>query len=118
MLARQALGPRLGGAMRARVMSDQASAIGRLVSAIASERTATIAFELAGPFGGASVESDGSVAECGTDFLMRQASSIGGGTTEMARNVVSESVLGTPRETSLDREVAFREVARGPSAHE
>ena len=48
---------------------------------------------------------------------MRQASSIGGGTTEMARNVVSERVLGMPREPSLDRDVAFRDVPRGPSTH-
>ena len=33
-------------------------------------------------------------AGIGTDFLMRQVSCIGGGTTEMARNVVSERVLG------------------------
>ena len=34
----------------------------------------------------------------GNDFLMRQVSCIGGGTTEMARNVISERVLGMPRE--------------------
>ena len=37
---------------------------------------------------------------CGSDYLMRQVSCIGGGTTEMARNVISERVLGMPREQS------------------
>ena len=45
-------------------------------------------------------------------FLMRQAGSIGGGTTEMARNVISERVLGMPRERRLDKDVPFRDVPR------
>ena len=35
----------------------------------------------------------------------------------MARNVISERVLGMPRERSADREIAFRDVPRGPSAN-
>jgi hypothetical protein len=50
------------------------------------------------------------------NFLMRQAGSIGGGTTEMARNVISERVLGMPRERRLDKDVPFRDVPRSPSA--
>ncbi len=48
----------------------------------------------------------------GINFLMRQAGSIGGGTTEMARNVISERVLGMPRERRLDKDVPFRDVPR------
>ena len=117
VLVREALERRIGEGMRARVMSDQASAIGRLFSAIVAMRTSTIAFELAGAFGGAWADDDGKAADSGADFLMRQASCIGGGTTEMARNVVSERVLGMPRELSLDRNTAFRDVPRGPSSH-
>ncbi len=73
-------------------------------------------FELAGgptrPRGPTTTAPSPSAA---TDFLMRQVSCIGGGTTEMARNVISERVLGMPRERTLDRDVAFRDVPRSPS---
>ena len=44
---------------------------------------------------------------------MRQGGTIGGGTTEMARNVISERVLSMPRERRLDKDVPFRDVPRG-----
>jgi hypothetical protein len=54
----------------------------------------------------------GPLADRGIDFLMRQVGSIAGGTTEMSRNVLSERVLGMPREQTLDRGVPFRDVPR------
>ncbi|HEY2431005.1 MAG TPA: acyl-CoA dehydrogenase family protein [Acidimicrobiales bacterium] len=111
----------VGGALHRRIaqgvaggaLSDQASAIGRLFSGVVNARRTSIAFEIAGAAGGAWTDADGELADCGTDFLMRQVSCIGGGTTEMARNVISERVLGMPRERSLDRDVPFRDVPRG-----
>ena len=47
---------------------------------------------------------------------MRQSSSIAGGTTEMARNNISERVLGMPRERTMDKDVPFRDVPKGPTA--
>ncbi len=115
-LVRSAMEQRLGEGMRSGGLSDQASAIGRLFSGVVTARMASITFELAGSIGGTWTADDGAVANGGADFLMRQASCIGGGTTEMARNVISERVLGMPREPSLDRNVAFRDVPRGPGS--
>lgn len=115
-LVGEQLHARIGTGIATGKVSDQAAAIGRLFHGVSSARGRTIAFEIAGGIGAAWDDSDGAAAEAGVDFLMRQTGSIGGGTTEMARNVISERVLGMPRERSLDREVAFREVPRGPSA--
>jgi alkylation response protein AidB-like acyl-CoA dehydrogenase len=93
-------------------MSDQAAAVGRLYSGVAAARARTIEFDLVGATGAAWTDDDGTNAGSGIEFLMRQAACIGGGTTEMARNVISERVLGMPRERTLDRDVAFRDVPR------
>jgi alkylation response protein AidB-like acyl-CoA dehydrogenase len=91
------------------------SAIDRLARGVARVRQATIAFNLAGPSAAAWMEEedDGSGTP-GMQFLMRQVSCIGGGTTEIARNVIAERILGMPREPSGDRNVAFRDIPRGP----
>jgi alkylation response protein AidB-like acyl-CoA dehydrogenase len=106
---------RIGEGIGTGAMPDQSAAVGRLFAGVAAARVRTIAFEIAGPAGAAWTDDDGELAHCGTDFLMRQVSCIGGGTTEMARNVISERVLGMPRERAGDRDVAFRDVPRGSS---
>ena len=109
------LNDRIGQGIMTGTMSDQGSAIGRLFHGYVSTRRTTIAFEISGAAGAAWTDDDGGLAECGNDYLMRQVSCIGGGTTEMAANVVSERVLGMPRERTLDRDVAFRDVPRSAS---
>ena len=111
----QRLQQRIGQGIRSGRMSDQAASIGRLFTGVVSTRISTIAFEAAGAAGATWIDDDGAPAACGIDFLMRQVACIGGGTTEMARNVVSERVLGMPREQTVDRDVAFRDVPRSPA---
>jgi alkylation response protein AidB-like acyl-CoA dehydrogenase len=104
---------RIGSGIGTGSTAPQSAAIIRLFTGVSATRLKTIAFEIAGTAGAAWSDADGQLGFIGDDYLIRQVSCIGGGTTEMARNVISERVLGMPRELSRDRDVAFRDVPRG-----
>lgn len=114
-LVAEALQHRLAEGIGTGRLPDQAGAVGRLFGGMSSIRKTTIEFELAGAAAAAWLDGDGAMIHAGNDLLMRQVACTGGGTTEMARNVISERVLGMPRERSYDRDVAFREVPKNAS---
>jgi alkylation response protein AidB-like acyl-CoA dehydrogenase len=114
LLAMGQLAGRLPQAMMAGKMTDQAASIGKLMGTQLVRRLQTISWQLAGSSGGVWADDDPN-AGVGTAYLSRQVGEIGGGTTEMARNVVSERVLGLPRERTLDKDVPFRDVPKGPT---
>ena len=99
--------------MQAGELPHHAAAMLRLFNGTASVRKAAIALELAGGAGVVWAPGEARRAGVGTAYLVRQASCIGGGTTEMARNVISERLLGMPREARADTG-PFRGVPRGP----
>jgi len=109
------LSTRVSERMRSGGLTEQAAAIVRLFKSTAVSRIVTLALEAAGPDGAAWTD-DSVTALSALNFLMRQGGSIGGGTVEMARNVISERVLGMPRERSVDKDVPFRDVPRGRSS--
>jgi alkylation response protein AidB-like acyl-CoA dehydrogenase len=82
----------------------------RLYAGQASTRLAEIGVEI---FGSHAVAGEGPGLDYGVSFLMRQAGSLGGGSTEMSRNIISERVLGMPREFAADRDVPFSQVRQG-----
>ncbi len=84
----------------------------RLYGGTTAVRTSSIAFELTGNSAVAWSDEDEQQGQAGIAYLMRQAACIGGGTTEMSRNVISERVLGMPRERTVDKEMPFRDVPR------
>ncbi|WP_420843110.1 acyl-CoA dehydrogenase family protein [Cryptosporangium phraense] len=80
----------------------------RLMHAETDWRDSDIRVDIAG-----SAAVTGATGEVGELSLNRQAGSLGGGSTEMARNVISERVLGMPREFAADRDVPFKDVKQG-----
>ena len=98
--------------MQAGVLPSHAAAMLRLFSGMATVRRTSIALELSGGAGVVWSPGDERRAQVGNSYLVRQAGCIGGGTTEMARNVISERLLGMPRDPRVDGG-PFRDVPRG-----
>jgi alkylation response protein AidB-like acyl-CoA dehydrogenase len=65
---------------------------------------------VAGPSGVVWEPSERAAQELADKYLIRQADSISGGTSEIQRNIISERVLGLPRELAADRGVPYRDV--------
>ncbi len=107
------LSRRIAEGMGTGAFPDTTAAIARLMSSVVAVRNNNISLELAGP-GAVTMGGGDGAGGAGMHFLMRQMACIGGGTTEMARNNVSERVLGMPREMTHDRNLAFRDVPKGP----
>jgi alkylation response protein AidB-like acyl-CoA dehydrogenase len=94
-------------------MPAAAGSIIRLFYADASQLELDTAAAIAST--AAVVGDDAALFEVGKRYLERQIVSLGGGTTEIARNVIAERVLNFPREYAADRGVPFSQVRRGGS---
>jgi alkylation response protein AidB-like acyl-CoA dehydrogenase len=62
--------------------------------------------------GGSALNDDGSDADVAKAFLTVRGSTIGGGTTDIGKNVLAERVLGLPPEPRVDKTLPWSEVPR------
>jgi hypothetical protein len=110
-IVKEQLDRRVMSLLRSGELPAPAGAIIRLFEGLATRDLATAARDVAGP---ALTEAplDSQLGHLADAFIMRQVACVGGGTTEMARNAISERLLGMPREAAGDRGLPFREVVR------
>jgi alkylation response protein AidB-like acyl-CoA dehydrogenase len=105
----QALAARIATSIESGRLPSPAGSISRLSGGVFGMRISSIALEISGDRAVAWSKGD-PVGDVGVAFLGRQGACLGGGSIEMARNIISERVLGMPREPNDDRERPFREV--------
>lgn len=104
----------VGGAIGTGALPPNAGTLIRLFHAETTELEIDTALAIAGTAG--VVDEGGELAgllDVGVRYLSRQTGSLGGGSSEMARNVISERILGFPRELAADKGVPFNQVKRG-----
>jgi alkylation response protein AidB-like acyl-CoA dehydrogenase len=106
---------RITKGVRTGAMPAAASSLLKLYTATSAMRRSQIALEIGGHRTVIWPTDDASVAKAhGVYSLWRQGISLGGGSNEIQRNIISERLLGMPREFAADREVPYREVRRAP----
>jgi alkylation response protein AidB-like acyl-CoA dehydrogenase len=110
----QQLTERVTSGIRTGALSNPAGALPRLFAATKNERHFDIGLEIAGSAAGAWVAGN-PAGLWGELYLTRQSASLGGGSSEMSRNIISERVLGMPREYAADRDRPFDEVRHNRS---
>ena len=98
-------------------MAPPAGSIMKLFGATNVMRRAEIGLMLAGSSAAAwPAGEEPPIGSQLADFtLHRQGMSLGGGSNEIQRNIISERLLGMPREAAGDREIPYRDVRRGGS---
>jgi len=101
-------------AMRDGTLPPAAGSIIRLFHSDVTCLEVDTAMEITGSSG--VVDDDHHLLKVGERYLSRQTVALGGGSNEMARNVIGERVLGFPREYAADRGVPFNQVKHNKGA--
>jgi len=104
---------RVSDAIRTGQLPQTAASLLRLFSATTNESKHDIALEIAGAAAVTTPLVGVNTAQAGLDYLMRQGGSLGGGSSEMSRNLISERFLDMPREPAADRDIPFNQVKQG-----
>ncbi|GAB2993986.1 acyl-CoA dehydrogenase family protein [Mycobacterium bourgelatii] len=107
-MVRDCLVDHVSEAMRTGSLPPAAGSLIRLFHSDVTFLQVDTAMEIAGPLG--VVDGVEQLRKAGQRYLSRQTVALGGGSDEMARNVIGERVLGLPREYAADRGVPFNQV--------
>jgi alkylation response protein AidB-like acyl-CoA dehydrogenase len=111
---RRHAGDRVATGMSTGVFAGDWGSLLKLGLAIDTLRRGEIGLAIAGADGVIWTDDDSEVGgAAGRAWLSARDVSIGGGTNEVQRNIVSERLLGMPREPATDREIPFSQVVRG-----
>jgi alkylation response protein AidB-like acyl-CoA dehydrogenase len=98
--------------MRTGELTGQWGSLLKLHLGVNSPRTAKAALASWGPDGVIWDGEDMITGSVGEVFLTSRGIAIAGGSNEMQRNIVSERLMGLPREPSSERDRPFSEVLR------
>lgn len=107
-MVRDRLVEHVAGAMRSGALPPAAGSIIRLFHSDVTCLEVDTAMEISGALGVVDDEND--LLKVGERYLSRQTVALGGGSNEMARNVIGERVLGFPREYAADHGIPFNQV--------
>lgn len=100
---------RVNALLAAGKLPAQGTAIVKLLSSVSEYRIKEIALEIGGT-AAVVTGADDPVGLYAQRWLAARIGTIAGGTSEMQRNLISERVLGLPREAAPDRDIPFSQV--------
>jgi len=107
------LAARVATGIRTGAMNSSSGSLLKLYTADLHLRRCEVAIDLAGPASVAWSDDDGRAEDHAFKYLVRQGTSIMGGTNEIQRNIISERVLDLPREAAPDKDMPFSQVPAG-----